>query len=117
MSRKKETGRSRARRRPKKSILLDAFTQPDLDSWNRHGESLQAAADRVYFDLERQRAAQHEALCKSLHASAAIAIDVASWVRVTEWRWNLTPLSAADSLKGIGGRFSEGEKHDRARNQ
>jgi RES domain len=117
MSRKKKAGRSRARRRPKKSILLDAFTQPDLDSWNRHGESLQAAADRVYFDLERQRAAQHEALCKSLHASAAIAIDVAGWVRVTEWRWNLTPLSAAGSLKGIGRRFSVGEELDRARNQ
>jgi len=117
MSRKKKAGRSRARRRPKKSILLDAFTQPDLDTWNRHGDALQAAADRVYFDLERQRAAQYEALCKSLNASAAIAIDVAGWVRVTEWRWNLTPLSAAGSLKGIGGRFNVGDELDRARNQ
>lgn len=117
MSRKKKVGRSRVRRRPKKAILLDAFTQPDLDAWIRHGDALQAAADRVFFDLERQRAAQHEALCKSLHASAAIAIDIADWVRVTDWRWSLTPLSATGSLKGIGGRFNVGDELDRARHQ
>jgi hypothetical protein len=74
---REKAGRSRVRRRPKKSILLDAFAQPDLDTWNRHGDALQAAADRVYFDHERQRAAQYETLCKSLHANDAIAIDVA----------------------------------------
>jgi hypothetical protein len=36
-----------ARRRPKKAILLDAFTQPDIDTWNRHGDAVQAASDPI----------------------------------------------------------------------
>jgi hypothetical protein len=117
MPKKNRVGRSRQRRRPKKPIVLDAFSQPDLDAWNRHGNILQSLGDRFYFDLERQRAANHEELCTSLHAAAAVAIDVSGWVRVTDWRWNLTPLSAEGSMKGIGGRFNIGGELDRARNQ
>jgi hypothetical protein len=46
-----------------------------------------------------------------------MAVDVTNWARVTDWRWNLTPLSAAGSLNGIGGRFNIGNDLDRARNQ
>jgi hypothetical protein len=36
-------------------------------------------------------------------------------VRVTDWRWNLTPLSPAGSLNGIRGRFNIGQDLDRVR--
>jgi hypothetical protein len=53
--------------------------------------------------LERQRAAHYDELCAALRAVAAISASVDGWVRVTDWRWNLTPLSPAGSLKEIGG--------------
>lgn len=47
----------------------------------------------------------------------AVSIALAGWVRVTDWCWCLTPLSAKGSLKGIGGRFNIGDDLDRARGQ
>ena len=40
-----------------------------------------------------------------------------SCVRVTDWRWNLAPLSPAGSIHGIGGRFNIGVELHRARGQ
>lgn len=111
------------RRRPKRSrsrnkiVVLDSFTQQQLRAWEIHGDTLQWLSDRIYFELEQQRVAQYDALCESLRTAPAIAIDVAHWVRVTDWRWNLSPLSPAGSFKGIGGRFNIGSDLDRARNQ
>jgi RES domain len=114
---KKRTRRSKKSRSTKKSVVLDAFTQQQLHSWASQGDTLQRLSDRVYFELERQRAQKYDALCDSLRSAPSIAVDVTSWARVTDWRWNLTPLSAAGSLNGIGGRFNIGNDLDRARNQ
>jgi hypothetical protein len=101
----------------RRAVVLDAFTQRDLETWDTRSIDAQLYSDRVYFDLERQRAARYEDLCAALAAAPAIQISVAGWVRVTDWRWNLTPLSPAGSLKGIGGRFNVGSDLDRARGQ
>jgi hypothetical protein len=71
----------------------------------------------VYFDLERQRAASHEELCDALRSAGGVDIRVDGWARVCDYRWSLTPLSPAGSLKGIGGRFNIGSDLDRARGQ
>ncbi len=105
-------GRSRS-----KALVLDAFTESDLEEWDQRSIDIQAYFDRVYFDLERQRAARHDDLCAALRAVPAIEQPVDQWVRVTDWRWNLTPLSPAGSLNGIGGRFNIGRDLDRARGQ
>jgi hypothetical protein len=96
---------------------LDVFTQPDLDGWTRQGLTLQSLSDRVYFDLERQRANCYDALCDALRSSPGSEFDIKGWARVTDWRWSMTPLSPAGSLKGIGGRFNIGADLDRARTQ
>jgi hypothetical protein len=114
---KKKTGRKKKVRRSDTVVVLDWFTQHQLRSWESHGDTLQWLADRIYFELERQRVAQYDALCASLRAAPAIPVDVTNWARVTDWRWNLTPLSAVGSLNGIGGRFNIGNDLDRARNQ
>src|ERR1700685_4153976 len=114
---KKKKGRSKNRRASSDFVVLDVFTQPDLDAWANQGKKLQSLADRVYFELEQQRAKSYDALCDSLRATPAVAIDVQGWARVTDWRWNMTPLSGAGSLKGIGGRFNIGNDLDRARTQ
>jgi hypothetical protein len=110
-------------RDPKKSrhrdeaIVLESFTQQQLHAWESHGDTFQWLADRTYFELEQQRVAQYDELCASLRAAASIVVDVTNWARVTDWRWNLSPLSQAGSLNGIGGRFNIGNDLDRARNQ
>jgi hypothetical protein len=53
-------------------------------------------------DLERQLAARYEELCAALRAAPAREVVVDHWVRVTDWRWSRTPLSAAGSLNGVG---------------
>lgn len=100
-----------------KSALLDQFTARDLEVWETRSIDLQSYHDRVYYDLERQRAARYEELCVALREVPATEVSVDGWVRVTDWRWGLTPLSAAGSLKGIGGRFNVGGDLDRARGQ
>lgn len=113
---KKKRRKSR-HRAPAKSALLDAFTERDLEVWETRSIDLQSYHDRVYYDLERQRAARYEELCVALRAAPAREVLVDRWVRVTDWRWSLTPLSAAGSLNGIGGRFNIGSDLDRARGQ
>lgn len=114
---KKKNGRPKKSRHRHKAIVLDSFTQHQLQSWERRGDTLQWLSDRIYFELERQRVGQYDALCASLHSAPAATVDVTNWARVTDWRWNISPLSPAGSLNGIGGRFNIGNDLNRARNQ
>jgi hypothetical protein len=98
-------------------ILLDTFTEEDLEYWSERSEDAQRYSDFVYFDLERQRTANHDALCEALRAAGNVDVAVDGWSRVTDYRWSLTPLSSGGSLKGIGGRFNIGSDLDRARGQ
>lgn len=82
-----------------------------------HGETWQWLVDRIYFDLEQQRVAHYDLLCNALREVPGIALDINGWSTVTDWRWNLSPLSPAGSVNGIGGRFNIGVALDRARNQ
>jgi hypothetical protein len=102
-----------ARRAP---AVLDQFSAADLDRWDQLSLSEQTFQDRVYYDLERQRAAHHDALCAALRdlEPLSVALDP-PWCRITDWTWNLTPLSPAGSLLSIGGRFNIGRQLDRAR--
>lgn len=97
--------------------LLDAFTKHDLEYWSTRSVDLQRYSDYVYFDLERQRARHHDKLCAALQSVASIEVPVDSWVRVTDYRWSLAPLSSIGSVKGTGGRFNIGSDLDRARGQ
>lgn len=106
-------------RKPKRHnvAVLDVFTEWDLEHWETRATDFQKYHDRVYFDLERQRAAQHDNLCAALRAAPVTSIVVDGWTRVTDYRWSLTPLSPAGSIKGIGHRFNIGQDLDRARGQ
>lgn len=98
-------------------VLLELFTEQDLELWSSRSQDAQRYSDYVYFDLERQRAAHHDQLCEALRSSGSIEIDLEHWARVCDYRWSLEPLSPAGSLKGIGGRFNIGSDLDRARGQ
>ena len=116
MTRKKHRPTSR-RAAPSNSALLDVFTERDLDTWANRSIDAQSYADRVYYDLERQRAAHYDELCAALRAVPATSLSLDGWVRVTDWRCSLAPLSPMGSINGIGGRFNIGGDLDRARGQ
>jgi hypothetical protein len=97
--------------------VLDSFTEAQLDAWTRGGDLLQRLADKAYFELEALRAGKYDAPCDALRSSPGVSLDVNGWSRVTDYRWSLSPLSPAGSIKGIGGRFNIGETLDRARGQ
>lgn len=97
--------------------LLDAFSEYDLERWSSRSIDLQRYSDRVYFDMERERAQNHGKLCAALQSIPSIEVSVDEWMRVTDYRWSLSPLSPAGSIKGIGGRFNMGNELDRARDQ
>lgn len=117
MKGKKQPRRSKAEASSPEEAVLDAFTQQDLDTWDTRSTDLQRYCDRVYYDLERQRAAHYDELTAALRAVSAVDVSVHNWIRTTDWRWSLTPLSPAGSLNGIGGRFNIGRDLDRARGQ
>lgn len=98
-------------------VLLDTFTERDIEFWSERSEAAQQYSDRIYFDLERQRAQRHDDLCDALRSAAGIDLSTDGWARVCDYRWSLSPLSPAGSLKGIGGRFNIGSDLDRARGQ
>jgi hypothetical protein len=103
--------------RPPGGGILDSFTEAQLDEWTRGGDLLQRLADKVYFELELLRASKYDTLCDALRSSPGVSIDVNGWSRVTDYRWSMSPLSPAGSVKGIGGRFNIGDTLDRARGQ
>ena len=67
-----------------KSALVDKFTVRDLDVWETRSIDLQSYHDRVYYDLERQRAGCYEDLCAALREAPASGVSVDGWVRVTD---------------------------------
>jgi hypothetical protein len=99
----KKKKRRKLRPKPSDSAVLEQFTVRDLEIWQTRSVDLQLYRDRIYFDLERQRASHYEQLVATLRDVPAISVNVDDWVRVTDWRWSLTPLSPEGSLKGVGG--------------
>lgn len=114
--------RNRSRRKPvpptritRTGAVLDKFTEYDLEHWNTRSFDFQRYSDKVYFQLEEARAQNYDKLCSALQSIPSIEVRVDNWMRVTDYRWSLTPLSSAGSIKQIGGRFNIGEDIDRAR--
>jgi hypothetical protein len=92
------------------TAFLDVFTGEQLARWTANSVAAQQCANALYFDLERQRQNHYEALVESVRQVESISLSVDSWVRVTDFRWNLEALSSAGSISGIGGRFNIGQE-------
>ncbi len=117
MSKKRKTSSGGARPPTQTRYILDSFSENDLERFESRSSESQDYNDRVYFDLERQRAQHHKALCAALQSIPPIIVPVDSWGRVTDWRWSSSPLSPIGSIKLTGGRFNIGQQPDRARGQ
>jgi RES domain-containing protein len=89
-------------------LELDRFSGSDLDRWNRLSQTLDALYNQLYFGFEAQRNTVRRELIEALQAAGSKPFDFHRWCRIVPHRFSLMPLSAAGSLRGVGGRFNVG---------
>lgn len=92
--------------------LLERFTESDLETWKRRSRELDEVHDSLYHGLEPERNRRRDQLTAALNAKPAAPFDFESWGRMVEFRYSNDPLSAAGSVRSIGGRFNIGNDCD-----
>jgi len=95
-----------------KITVLDQFSGCDLENWNALSEDLDELQRILFFHLQPERQRKDSELLESLSRHAPVAIDLSGWCRMVDYQFSLSPLSAAGSLHGIGGRFNAGIELD-----
>jgi hypothetical protein len=88
---------------------LDRFSLHDLRSWKKANASIAQYHTRVYYELEAQRQIYRKELLAGLRDARVQEFEVERWVRMVDYRYSTQPLSAAGSIRSIGGRFNFGE--------
>lgn len=91
---------------------LDRFTTASIDRWNNISKDLDDLENTLFFSLEPDRRRFRPELIAALKETKSISLNVNGWVRIVPWRYTLSPLSSAGSLKGYGGRFNIGADID-----
>jgi len=102
------------RRQPGKNQLheLESFTSASMQEWAAYGQANRDYQYALFFDLESQRAARQNDLCAALRGSSACRVDLDGWFRLVNFKYSLSPLSPAGSLRWVGGRFNYGQEID-----
>ena len=90
------------------SYELDRFTLHDLRSWNKANKSIAEYHIRVYYELEAQRQLNRKQLNAALRDARLDSFEIDHWVRMVDYKYSLQPLSAAGSIRSIGGRYNIG---------
>lgn len=88
-------------------LLLDAFSEKDLQVWERASQDIDELYRTLYFSVEPKRRQLMPQIIEAL-SERSISCDFMNWFRLVDTRWTLHPLSAAGSLTGCGGRFNIG---------
>ncbi len=100
---------------PAGELVVEYFSDRELIGWRAHAEDIQAYHYLWFFELERQRAANHKQLLEALGTVPGISIELTGWGRALEYKYSNSPLSCVGSLKWVGGRFNYGTDIDSAR--
>ena len=101
---------------PPGEILVEYFTDAEIEAWLNRGADYQSYHYLWYFELEAQRAARQEELLDALRRSPAVDVKLTGgWGRALQYVYSHTPLSCIGSLKWVGGRFNYGNDIDRTR--
>lgn len=89
-------------------LVLDRFTERNLEEWDAASADLDELYNRLYFDLEPERLRRQEDIKAALRSKPAEPLELRDWFRIVPLKYTLEPLSCAGGLKGIGGRFTVG---------
>lgn len=92
--------------------LLERFTAADLETWKRRSRELDELHHVLYHGLEPERLRRRDQLIQALARKPAPPFDFENWVRIVPYRYSNDPLSAAGSVRSIGGRFNIGNDCD-----
>lgn len=95
--------------------VLDRFSESDLEVWKKRSRELDELHDELYHGLEPERARRKVELIDALNSRPAPPFDFTNWVRMVQYRYAHDPLSAAGSVRSVGGRFSIGRDCDESR--
>lgn len=93
--------------RQRSGTLLDEFSPEDIRRWTEQGEQWTEFAILCYNELQSQRDLFRSRLEESVRPYFA-QFQFEKWVRCVSLQYSCDPLSAAGSLKKIGGRFNFG---------
>jgi hypothetical protein len=89
-------------------IELDRFSTVDLKHWRQVSADLDELNNLLYFGIEPQRRRRKSDMIAALQSVAPLQVSIDRWVRNVDFRFSYSPLSAAGSLTGFGGRFNIG---------
>lgn len=89
-------------------LLLDRFTEKNLDDWSSLSQDLDDYYRILHYSLEPERKKRMKEMLSALHSRTTGPFEFDNWVRMVEARWTLDPLSSAGGLLNYGGRFSVG---------
>lgn len=87
---------------------LDRFTEASLHKWATLSRDLDELHAVLYFGLEPERRRLQDEITNALTSTVPAALEMKRWVRIVTYQYANTPLSAAGSLHGFGGRFNLG---------
>lgn len=93
--------------------VLDRFSKADLQVWDARSRDLDELHDLIYYGPEAARRRYSEQISAALNSPDPVSVDLSDWVRMVKLRYINSPLSAAGSLRGIGGRFNIGQDVDK----
>jgi hypothetical protein len=96
-------------------LLLEYFSDHQLAHWRARAEDLQNYHYLWFYELERQRAAQHSELRLALQSVPGIQVPLYGWGRAIDYKYSGLPLSCLGSLQWVGGRFNYGIDIDSSR--
>jgi RES domain-containing protein len=87
---------------------LEQFSQQSLRKWRESAGALNALHTELFFALELARQRHSAELIEAIRGNLSAGAPFQGWARIIDYRYCLTPLSIAGSLKGDGGRFNIG---------
>lgn len=103
-ARRKKKHRSKAPK-PRPRVVIESFTEADAIRWSEAGEAGRRFQALWSSDLAYQRSLIADQI-KAALLGAAEPFKFEDWQRVGRYKFALTPLSVAGSLKYVGGRFN-----------
>lgn len=106
-ARRKKRHRNRPPKPPQR-IVFESFTEEDALAWSEAGEAGRRYQALLFSDLAYQRSLIADKI-KAALLGAAEPFKLEDWQRVGRYKYALSPLSIAGSLKFVGGRFNNGD--------
>ncbi|MFT3907309.1 MAG: RES family NAD+ phosphorylase [Steroidobacteraceae bacterium] len=96
-------------------MLLEYFTDNQLQTWQAKSKTVQQYHYLWFFELEAQRAVHQQSLIAALQSVPPVDVELSGWGRAVAYKYSQTPLSCVGSLKWAGGRFNYGADIDPSR--